>query len=62
MKFIELENFNRAVVDGIIDCDNLDAEPASLMEGETWGVGDLAGYGDYVLMAYCTKHIEPDDQ
>lgn len=62
VKFIELENFNRAVVDGIIDCDNLDAEPASLMEGETWGVGDLAGYGDYVLMAYCTKHIEPDDQ
>ena len=60
VKFIELDNFNKVVVDGFIDCDNFSKEPESLMEGETWGVGDLAAYGDYVLLAYNTKHTYAD--
>lgn len=60
VKFINLDNFETAVVDGKINCEDYDAEPASLMDGETWGVGDIAQYGDYVLLAYCTKHQEPD--
>lgn len=60
VKFINLDTFEAAVVDGIIRCDDLTMEPASLMEGETWGVGDIAEYGDYVLLSYTTKHLEPD--
>ncbi len=60
VKYINVETFDAAVVDGIIDCDDLSEEPASLMNGETWGVGDIAGYGDYVLLSYATKRIEPD--
>ena len=46
VKYINVETFDAAAVDGIIDCDDLSKEPASLMDGETWGVGDIAGYGD----------------
>lgn len=60
IKYINVETFDAAVVDGIIDCDDLSKEPASLMDGETWGVGDIAGYGDYVLLSYATKHLDPD--
>lgn len=60
VKYINVETFDAAVVDGIIDCDDLSKEPASLMDGETWGVGDIAGYGDYVLLSYATKHLDPD--
>ena len=60
VKYINVETFDAAVVDGIIDCDDLSKEPASLMDGETWGVGDIAGYGDYVLLSYATKRLEPD--
>lgn len=60
VKYINVETFDAAVVDGIIDCDDSSKEPASLMNGETWGVGDIAGYGDYVLLSYATKRLEPD--
>ena len=60
VKYINVETFDAAAVDGIIDCDDLSKEPASLMDGETWGVGDIAGYGDYVLLSYATKHLDPD--
>ena len=60
VKYINVETFDAAVVDGIIDCDDLSKEPASFMDGETWGVGDIAGYGDYVLLSYATKRLEPD--
>lgn len=60
VKFIDLTQFSAAVVDGVIDCDDLSKEPASLMEGETWGVGDIAEFGDYVLLSYTTKHLLPD--
>lgn len=60
VKYINVETFDAAVVDGIIDCDDSSKEPASLMDGETWGVGDIAGYGDYVLLSYATKHLDPD--
>ena len=61
VKFIDVETFRGATVDGIIECSaDMDAEPTSLMEGETWGVGDIAQYGDYVLLSYSTKHLEAD--
>ncbi|WP_297904025.1 DUF4374 domain-containing protein [uncultured Parabacteroides sp.] len=61
VKFINVEDFTGATVDGIIECsDDMNAEPTSLMEGETWGVGDIAQYGDYVLLSYSTKHLEAD--
>lgn len=62
VKFIELNSFNAAVVDGRVDCDDQTKEPASLMEGEAWGVGDIAQYGDYVLLSYATKHLVKDPQ
>lgn len=62
VKFINLDTFEAAVVDGIIDCDDLTKEPASLMEGETWGVGDIAEYGDYVLLSYATKRMQIDPE
>ena len=60
VKFIELNSFGAAVVDGIIDCDDMSKEPQSQMEGETWGVGDIAEFGDYVLLSYSTKHLVKD--
>ena len=30
------------------------------MGNEAWGVGDIAQYGDYVLLAYTTKHLVQD--
>lgn len=60
VKFIELNSFSAAVVDGIIDCDDMTKEPQSKMEGETWGVGDIAEFGNYVLLAYNTKHLVQD--
>ena len=60
VKFIDLDNFTSAVVDCIIDCDDFSKQPQSEMEGETWGVGDIAEFGDYVLLSYSTKHLDPD--
>ncbi len=60
VKFIELNSFSQAVVDGVIDCDDTEKEPTSRMEGEAWGVGDIAEFGDYVLLSYCTKHMVKD--
>ena len=60
VKFIELNSCGAAVVDGIIDCDDMSKEPQSQMEGETWGVGDIAEFGDYVLLSYSTKHLVKD--
>ena len=60
VKFIELNSFGAAVVDGIIDCDDMSKEPQSQMEGETWGVGDIAEFGDYVLLSYSTKRRQSE--
>lgn len=60
VKFIELNGFGSAVVDGNLDCDDFSKEPASRMDGEAWGVGDVAQYGDYVLLSYTTKHLVKD--
>lgn len=60
VKYIDLSTFSSAVVDGVIDCDDMTKEPTNLFEGEAWGVGDVAEYGDYVLLAYNTKHTYAD--
>lgn len=67
VKYIQLDNFNRAVVDGNIRSDNYNAEPNILMkkneksEAEAWGIGDIAQYGDYVLVSYATKRRQADN-
>lgn len=67
IKYIQLDNFNRAVIDGKIRSDNYTVEPNTLMkkdasaEAEAWGIGDIAQYGDYVLVSYTTKRRRADN-
>lgn len=60
MKYVKVTEFSSVVVDGKINCQDHSKEPASQMGNEAWGVGDIAQYGDYVLLAYTTKHLVQD--
>lgn len=56
VKFINLDNFETAVVDGKINCENYDAKPASLMDGETWGGWVIS---PNMAITYCS-HTAPN--
>ena len=60
VKYVKVTEFSSVVVDGKINCQDHSKEPASQMGNEAWGVGDIAQYGDYVLLAYTTKHLVQD--
>ena len=65
VKFIKVSDFSSVTTNGVLDCDDSSKEPASQMTSqygnEAWGVGDMAQYGDYVLLAYTTKHTVQDN-
>ena len=54
VKFIKVSDFSSVTTNGVLDCDDSSKEPASQMTSqygnEAWGVGDMAQYGDYVLL------------
>ena len=64
VKFVDMDGFNKAVVDGILLRDDAKSGPTTELEGEIWDVNEIAEYGDYVLVGYSpqtTTLINPDN-
>ena len=61
VKYIHMDQFNSAVHDGILRCDDKTSEPGNLFEGEIWDINEIAQYGDYVLIGYTTKIPDPQN-
>ena len=64
VKFVDVDDFGKAVVDGILLRDDAKSGPTTELEGEIWDVNEIAEYGDYVLVGYSpqtTTLINPDN-
>ena len=61
VKFIEMDNFSEAVVDGKIFTDEADNGPKDVFGEEVWDVNEIAQYGDYVILGYAPHLTTPDD-